>query len=199
MAGRTTGRTSRSSSRQTSDPDAAPGTTKATLEGGLNSTPSTRFTLQFFYLGTGCELLGTSELETDRAGNVSFTFPFSSPRQLAGGYFTAIATDAAGNSSEFFPGNGGVVLANISTRALVGTNANIPIAGFIVRSPVEKRVLIRALGPSLNVSGFLADPKIQVFDSNQTLVAQNDDWMYPARTRRSGSPDWRRATSVTRR
>ncbi len=163
--------------RQTSDPDAAPGTTKGTLEGGLNSTPSTRFTLQFFYLGDDCELLGTSEVETDRAGNVLFAFPFSSPRQLAGGYFTAIATDQSGNSSEFFPENGGVVLANISSRAFVGTSENIPIAGFIVRSPVDKRVLIRALGPSLNFSGVLADPKLQVFDANQTLVAENDDWM----------------------
>ncbi|HSH38681.1 MAG TPA: hypothetical protein VK993_07840, partial [Chthoniobacterales bacterium] len=162
--------------RHTIDRNAAAGTTSGTIEGGLNSTPSTAFTLQFFYLGADCELLGTTTVQTDSGGNVLFTFPFSSQRQLTGGYFTATATDPAGNTSEFFPEKGPVELANISTRAFVGTNENIPIAGFIVRSTIEKRLLIRALGPSLNVQGQLADPKIQVFNASQALIAENDDW-----------------------
>ncbi|HSH39388.1 MAG TPA: right-handed parallel beta-helix repeat-containing protein [Chthoniobacterales bacterium] len=162
--------------RRDLDPQASPGTTRGKLQGGLNSTPSRQFTLQFFYLGGDCELLGTTTVVTDPGGNALFTFPFSHPTQLVGGYFTATATDPDGNTSEFFPENGGVGLANISTRAFVGTGENIPIAGFIVRSQSEKNLLIRALGPSLNLQGGLADPKLQIFNANQTLVAENDDW-----------------------
>ena len=52
-------------------------------------------------------------------------------------------------------------LTNVSTRARVETGANIMIGGFVIGGTVPKRVLIRALGPSLsaqNVPNILADP-----------------------------------------
>jgi len=50
--------------------------------------------------------------------------------------------------------NGGVVTAvNISARATVSSGANVLIGGFIVTGSSAKPVLLRALGPSLNVGG----------------------------------------------
>ena len=61
---------------------------------------------------------------------------------------------------------------NISTRMRVGTDDNVLIAGFIVTGDQPKKVLIRGLGPSLPVSGALADPMLAL-DGNAVL---NDDW-----------------------
>ncbi|MFL6526499.1 MAG: hypothetical protein ACJ8IQ_00215, partial [Chthoniobacterales bacterium] len=50
------------------------------------------------------------------------------------------------------------------------------IAEFIVNGSDPKKLLIRALGPSLGVSGSLADPTLQLRNSSGTLLAQNDNW-----------------------
>jgi len=78
-------------------------------------------------------------------------------------------------------------LLNISTRAAVGTGDNVAIAGFIIHSDPgvstgSKRVILRGLGPSLNVNGVsvpgrLADPFLELHDSNGALIASNDNWM----------------------
>ncbi|HVZ64633.1 MAG TPA: PQQ-binding-like beta-propeller repeat protein [Opitutaceae bacterium] len=71
-----------------------------------------------------------------------------------------------------------VRLANISARALVGTDANILIAGFIISGTSPKQVLIRATGPALaalGVPGTLADPRLDVY-SGSTVVQSNDNW-----------------------
>jgi len=70
-------------------------------------------------------------------------------------------------------------LVNLSSRARAGTGDNALIAGFVVGSGSEKRVLIRAAGPSLgmfNLTGTLANPRLEVFDSQGIKVAENDDW-----------------------
>lgn len=75
------------------------------------------------------------------------------------------------------PTSGTPKLVNISTRGQVMTGNNVMIAGFII-SGGAKRVIIRALGPSLasaGVSGALADPKITLY-SGQTALSSNDDW-----------------------
>lgn len=70
-------------------------------------------------------------------------------------------------------------LVNISTRALSGTGNNVTIGGFVVAG-ASKRVLIRAVGPSLVSQGIaasdlLADPKIEVHQGD-TIIEENDDW-----------------------
>jgi hypothetical protein len=71
-------------------------------------------------------------------------------------------------------------LANISTRALVGTNSNILIAGFILGgSGANDRVVLRALGPSLTAFGVpnaLANPRLELRDANAALLIANNDW-----------------------
>jgi hypothetical protein len=66
-------------------------------------------------------------------------------------------------------------LANISTRGQVQTGDNVMIGGFIVGGGEPAKVLIRAIGPSLPVSGKLQDTLLELHDSNgSTLI--NDDW-----------------------
>ncbi|HEX4630636.1 MAG TPA: hypothetical protein VH188_06695, partial [Chthoniobacterales bacterium] len=67
---------------------------------------------------------------------------------------------------------------NIATRLPVGSGENVLIGGFIVQGTMPKRVMIRALGPSLNgiVSGALQDPRLELHDGAGALIASNDNW-----------------------
>jgi hypothetical protein len=65
-------------------------------------------------------------------------------------------------------------LANISTRGLVQTEANVMIGGFIVLNGNQK-VIVRAIGPSLPVAGALQDPVLELHDLNGN-VTTNDNW-----------------------
>jgi sugar lactone lactonase YvrE len=71
-------------------------------------------------------------------------------------------------------------LANISTRAFVGTGENVLIGGFIVGGGDGAiRVVFRAIGPSLaqfGVNNPLADPKLDIHDGNGLVIASNDNW-----------------------
>jgi len=67
-------------------------------------------------------------------------------------------------------------LANISTRGLVQTGDNVLIAGTIVLGQTSQKVIVRAIGPSLNVPGKLADPTLELRDGNGGLLASNDNW-----------------------
>ena len=66
--------------------------------------------------------------------------------------------------------------ANISTRSRVGTGDNALIGGFIVTGTQPKKVIIRALGPSLKLAEQLANPTIELFQGN-TRLDSNDNWM----------------------
>lgn len=70
-------------------------------------------------------------------------------------------------------------LVNLSTRGVVGTDANVLIGGFIVQGAQETSLLLRALGPSLEQSGIadpLSDPMLEVRNGSGDLVRTNDDW-----------------------
>jgi len=72
-------------------------------------------------------------------------------------------------------------LVNISSRAKVGGGDKVAIAGFIVTGDPtrDKRVLLRGIGPSLSangVTGALADPSLELHDSDGRLLASNNDW-----------------------
>lgn len=73
----------------------------------------------------------------------------------------------------------GTRLANISTRAQVGTGANIIIPGFVISGSGSEQLLVRADGPALaqfGVTGILAQPSLSVFDGADSLVASNTAW-----------------------
>ena len=71
-------------------------------------------------------------------------------------------------------------LANISTRAFVSTGDGIVIAGFILgHNSGTDEIIVRGIGPSLTalgVPGALADPGLELRDSNGALLISNNDW-----------------------
>jgi uncharacterized repeat protein (TIGR03803 family) len=70
-------------------------------------------------------------------------------------------------------------LANISTRIRVQTGEGAMIGGFIVTGDAPKKVIIRALGPSLQAFGtndVLADPRLELHSSDGSVIASNDNW-----------------------
>jgi len=67
-------------------------------------------------------------------------------------------------------------LANISTRLSVGIDDHVLIGGFIVTGDTSKRILLRAIGPSVGLPGALADPFLELHDSSGRELAVNDNW-----------------------
>src|SRR5204863_4129949 len=68
-------------------------------------------------------------------------------------------------------------LGNISTRGFVGTGSNIMIAGFILGNGSGMgNVILRGIGPSLPVSNTLADPTLELRDSNGALIRSDNNW-----------------------
>jgi matrixin len=70
-------------------------------------------------------------------------------------------------------------LVNISTRMRVGTADDVLIGGFIITGTQSKRIILRAIGPSLAASGImgaLSNPKMELHNSVGGLIASNDDW-----------------------
>src|SRR5687767_4215853 len=75
------------------------------------------------------------------------------------------------------PGTGAKLL-NIATRLRVQGGDSVLIGGMIATGSVDKKVIIRALGPTLSdfgLAGAIADPTLELFRGN-VLVASNDDW-----------------------
>ena len=107
---------------------------------------------------------------------------------LAPGQYTA---QLAGKNSS--SGNGVVevydlapgtsaTLANLSTRGFVGTGDNVMIGGVIIGNGESPIMVFRALGPSLasfGVANPLLNPTLELYDSNGSLLASNDDWATP--------------------
>jgi hypothetical protein len=133
--------------------------------------------------------LGTDPLRADTDGdgvkdgdevNVYHTNPLLADTDGDGfsdGDETAAGTNP--NDPQSFPRSHSSRLANISTRDAVGTGDNVLIGGFIIAGTQPKTVIVRGLGPSLTafgISGVLADPVIEVYDSGGVLRGTNDNW-----------------------
>jgi hypothetical protein len=67
-------------------------------------------------------------------------------------------------------------LGNISTRLRVETGDNVLIGGFIVTGTQPKKIIVRAIGPSLPLAGALADPVLELRNSSGALIRSNDNW-----------------------
>lgn len=67
---------------------------------------------------------------------------------------------------------------NLATRGFVGQGQNVLIGGFIAQGAALTKLAVRGIGPSLSsfFSGVLANPKIEVFDSNGVSIKSNDNW-----------------------
>lgn len=71
-------------------------------------------------------------------------------------------------------------LLNISTRLVVGTGNAVGIGGFIITGDAPKKVILRAIGPSLAASGLtnvLSNPFLELHGgAEDALIATNDNW-----------------------
>lgn len=117
-------------------------------------------------------------------------FPFTSDNDSAllatlspGSYTVKVvgATPSTGLALvEVYDITGSAQLINLSTRAEVGVNENIVIAGLVVApGTTMRKALVRAVGPTLskfNVPNLLADPTMVIVDSAGREVASNNNW-----------------------
>ncbi len=119
-------------------------------------------------------------------------FPLSSGRDAAllatvgpGAYSAVVSNQAAAGGNiglvEIYDASGTAdgQMVNLSTRGEVGAGDAALIAGVVIRGTQPRRVLLRAVGPSLarfNIGGaLLADPVLTLYRGT-TQLAQNDDW-----------------------
>lgn len=80
-------------------------------------------------------------------------------------------------------------LINLSTRGHVGAGDDILIAGLAVTGDAPKRVLVRAVGPTLGTFGVpnaLADPELKIFNGSN-VIHRNDDWSGAAEIASAGT------------
>ena len=71
---------------------------------------------------------------------------------------------------------------NVSTRLDVGTGDKVSIGGIIITEGEAKRVLLRAIGPSLANFGItdpLPDPVLELHAGDGSLITSNDNWNSP--------------------
>lgn len=76
-------------------------------------------------------------------------------------------------------------LVNLSTRLRVDTNENVGIGGFVVSGTGTKRVILRAVGPSLanfGVTGALSNVSMELRNAAGQLLGQNTGWQSGQRT-----------------
>ncbi|MES2696294.1 MAG: LamG-like jellyroll fold domain-containing protein [Verrucomicrobiota bacterium] len=75
--------------------------------------------------------------------------------------------------------SGGSKFTNVSVRGPTGTGDATLILGLNISGVGKRTLLTRGIGPQLadfGVSGTIADPKLEIFDSNQRTVLENNDW-----------------------
>jgi hypothetical protein len=75
---------------------------------------------------------------------------------------------------------GDAQLSNLSARTRAGVGDQALIAGFVISGTERKRLLVRAVGPTLQafgVEGALTDPVLEIKRlGSDEVVAANDDW-----------------------
>ncbi|MEY2603599.1 MAG: hypothetical protein QOH31_1380, partial [Verrucomicrobiota bacterium] len=147
-------------------------------------------TVQWVWANAGMDHSVTSGINGASSGlfdsglhkSSTFTFSFTFPNAGTFHYFctphfefgmTGTVTVAAATAPS--------PLVNISTRLGVLTGDNVLIGGFIIGGPDNKKVVLRAIGPSLsnppfNLSGVLADPTTELHDGTGAIIATNDNW-----------------------
>lgn len=95
------------------------------------------------------------------------------------GFAGTFAYDGAGNidlTISAAPSPPPTTFGNISTRLRVEAGENVLIGGFIVTGTQAKRIIVRAIGPSLPVVGALTDPVLELRNSSGGLIVFNNNW-----------------------
>ncbi|CAN5555535.1 hypothetical protein BH20VER3_BH20VER3_04670 [soil metagenome] len=106
------------------------------------------------------------------------TTPDPTPSATPSPSSTPTATPSPSASPTPVPTPPAAELLNISTRAQVQNGDDVLIGGFIVAGSTPKKVVVRAIGPSLarsGISNLLSDPVLTLHKPDRTTVT-NDDW-----------------------
>ena len=103
---------------------------------------------------------------------------------LSPGSYTAILGDASNSSGialfelyDLDPPSSQLI--NLSTRGSVQTQDRVMIGGFIINRQLPASFILRAIGPSLSQAGIsyaLQDPILELYNSEGSLISQNDNW-----------------------
>jgi plastocyanin len=109
----------------------------------------------------------------------SFTFPnpgtfnyYCQPHQSMGMVGSVLVADLTPTPTPAQP-------LNISTRMEVRTEDQVLIGGFIIGGNDPKKVVLRAIGPSLagfGIANPLADPVLELHGADGALITMNDNW-----------------------
>lgn len=136
-------------------------------------------------------------LTVDASGTTPFTYQWFKDGVAISGATSAsysiasVTTADAGSYTVEITNGGGTVtsaaavltvndsyLSNLSVRASMASAQNL-IVGFVVQGG-SKPVLVRAAGPALgatfDLTGYLPDPRVTLYDADGATVASNEDW-----------------------
>jgi hypothetical protein len=117
-------------------------------------------------------------VETDGARTLTSALTFTAPLTATFRTTSSASPTAQTGTVTLAPvPQPGPPLVNISTRAALGAG-QVLNPGFVVGGAVPRRVLIRAIGPTLSrfgVTGVMANPSLSVFRGT-TEIAANNDW-----------------------
>jgi PKD repeat protein len=159
----------------TGTPQSGPAPLTVNFTGAGSTDPDSGDTIASYTFNFG----DGSPAVTQSSPTISHTY------NVAPGQYTAqlTVTDSHGLASTnpaLFVINVSAVLRNISTRAQVLTGDNVLIGGFIITGTQPKKVIVRAIGPSLKANGqsfpgAMQDPTLELHDQS-TLIATNDNW-----------------------
>jgi hypothetical protein len=172
------------------------GNNSGTLQFTIGNVVPGRATVTIFY--TNGDPVRYALLSVNGNQGMPLTFPSTGSFQTVGWIQASVVLNTGCNTLEFYnpivgswtpdfdrisfncPTPPSSYLGNISTRSFVQTGDNVMIGGFIVEGTPSKRVILRAIGPELrqySVPNAMADPTLDLRDSNGALIAFNDDWV----------------------
>jgi PKD repeat protein len=113
---------------------------------------------------------------TASPGATATATPTATATATASPTATATATPTATPTSTPSATPASVQLVNIAGRVFTQSGDKVGIAGFIISGSGTKRIMARAIGPSLSVNGKLQDPYLEIHDNNGSAPLTNDNW-----------------------
>lgn len=143
-----------------------------TLQGSVNAPPDRATTIQWrLYSGAGQVTFGNAAQPSTSASFSApgiYTLMLSADDGVHAVAYDAVVISVTRRNS----------LANISTRVAIQTGEKVGVAGFIINGSAPKRVIVRAIGPSMTSLGSaaLSDPTLELYDAGGNVVLANDNW-----------------------
>lgn len=123
--------------------------------------------------------VGPTPTATPTATSTAAVTPTPSPSPSASASATATATASPTPPPTPTVSPSPAQALNLSTRMLVQAGDNVGIGGFIVTGSATKRVIVRAIGPSLaqfGVPDAMADPTLELHGPGGFVTITNNNW-----------------------